>query len=84
MGKQESATLTIPQIHLSNLGQGPEGITPAELTSKVLNALTTETLKAVSASVGNMGKEVLGGVSTNATETLQKGVKGIGDIFKKK
>jgi uncharacterized protein involved in outer membrane biogenesis len=84
LGKQEAATLTIPQIHLSNLGQGPEGITPAELTSKVLTALTTETLKAVSASVGNMGKEVLGGVTTNATETLQKGVKGIGDIFKKK
>ena len=84
LGKEQTASLTIPEIHLTKLGQGPEGITPAELTSVVLKAITAETLKAVSGSLGNMGKEVLGGVSTNATETLQKGVKGIGDIFKKK
>ncbi|HUR47033.1 MAG TPA: hypothetical protein VMZ27_14235 [Candidatus Saccharimonadales bacterium] len=81
LGKQQAMNLTIPEIHLTNLGQGPEGITPAELMSKVLSEVTAKTLAAVTASAGNIGKEVLGGVTTNATETLQKGVK---DFFKKK
>jgi uncharacterized protein involved in outer membrane biogenesis len=36
-----SAPITLPDIHLTNLGQGPEGITAAELTKKVLYEITS-------------------------------------------
>ena len=82
----KSATVPLPEIHLSNLGQGPEGITPAELVSKVLKEVTDATLKAVSAAIGNVGKEMTEGVKNLGTGTVDqvgKSVKGIGDLFKK-
>jgi hypothetical protein len=36
-----AAPITVPDIHLTNLGQGPEGITAAELTKKVLSEITS-------------------------------------------
>jgi hypothetical protein len=80
----QTLSVTIPDIHFTALGQGPEGITPAELTSKVLNAITKETIQALSSAAGNMGKEAIGsakGIGTNAVGTLEKGVKG---LFNKK
>jgi hypothetical protein len=80
----QTVTVTLPEIRLTGLGQGPEGITPAELTSKALNAITTETIKAVGGAAANIGKEAIGGVKnlgTNAVGNLEKGVK---DLFKKK
>src|SRR6185436_2604139 len=44
-----SSTVTLPDIHLTNLGQGPDGITPAELSKKVLSAVLDATTKAVAA-----------------------------------
>jgi uncharacterized protein involved in outer membrane biogenesis len=52
------ATLPLPDIHFSNLGTGPDGITAAELTKKVLGEITTATIKEVASSVGNAGKAV--------------------------
>jgi hypothetical protein len=83
----KSATVPLPEIRLSNLGQGPEGITPAELVSRVLKEVTEATIKAVAASVGNVGKEMTEGVKNLGTGTVDqvgKSVKGIGDLFKKK
>ncbi len=56
----EGAILPLPDIHFTNLGTGPEGITAGDLTKKVLGEITTATLKAVAGSVGNAGK-ALGG-----------------------
>ncbi len=50
------ATLPLPDIHFTNLGTGPEGITAGDLTQKVLGEITTATLKAVVESVSNLGK----------------------------
>jgi hypothetical protein len=83
----KSATVPLPEIHLTKLGQGPEGITPAELVSKVLKEVTDATVKAVGAAIGNVGKEMTENVKNLGTGTVEqvgKNVKGIGDLFKKK
>ncbi len=40
------ARMTLPEIRLTNLGAGPDGITPAELTALILRQLNTEAVKA--------------------------------------
>jgi hypothetical protein len=79
--------LTLPPIELTGLGTGPDGITAAELTKKVISAIEQASVKAVSSNVGNLG---------NAAENLTKGLgkdsggavsnvtQGIGNLFKKK
>jgi uncharacterized protein involved in outer membrane biogenesis len=69
------ATLPLPDIHLTNLGQGPDGITPAALIKEVLSQVTTATVKAVASSVGDAGKAIGGEAS--------KLGKSIGGLFKK-
>ena len=50
--------IPLPDIHLTNLGTGPDGITPAELVKDVLGEVTSRTVKAVVGSLGNAGKSV--------------------------
>ena len=78
-----STTLTLPEIRLAQLGEGPEGITPAELSQKVLNAVLNEVTKAVA---GNLGKlpEAGKALGTGVMDQLKKGGSGVGDLFKKK
>jgi len=67
--------IPLPDIHLSNLGTGPEGITPAELVKDVLSEVTSATVKAVVSSVGNAGKSI----GNEATKTI----KGLGGLLGK-
>ncbi|HMJ90578.1 MAG TPA: hypothetical protein VK530_12235 [Candidatus Acidoferrum sp.] len=78
-----SATIPLPEIRLNNLGQGPEGITPAELSKKVLTLVLNETTKAVA---GNLNKltDPAKALGTGATDQLKKGASGLGDLLKKK
>ncbi len=76
-------SLTLPDIHLTNLGQGPEGITPAELTKQVLSQVTASTLKSLGDSLGGIGKDLLQDVKKNPVDTVNKITKGIGGLFKK-
>ena len=64
-------TLPLPTIHLSNLGAGPDGITPAALVKEVLGQVTTASLKAVEESLTKLGK---GGI--DATKNAGKAVTG--------
>jgi uncharacterized protein involved in outer membrane biogenesis len=94
----KSATLPLPEIHLSGMGQGPEGITPVELTEKALNAVVNGTLKAVAEGGVAIGKEAIGSATklggegadaaknagTEGAKALEKVGSGIGDMFKKK
>jgi hypothetical protein len=72
-------SLPLPDIHLTGLGEGPDGITPTELTRQVLNKVVSETLKAVENAAGNLGAD--------AGKTLGAGVNkitsGLGGLFKK-
>ena len=56
-------TLPIPDIHFSDLGKGPDGITPGDLVKKVLGEITTATVKAVVADAGDAGKAIGGEAS---------------------
>jgi hypothetical protein len=84
-------TVTIPDIHFSNLGQGPEGITAAELTRKVLQQVSTETIKVVADSAKNLlggaANTILSGVTNNGQKAVTEGVdklkKGLGGLLGK-
>lgn len=83
-----AVTVSIPDLHFTNLGSGPEGITAAELTKKILSQVTAETLKAVEKVLNDLGQQVTGvareAVTKGATQALDKATKSIGDLFKKK
>jgi uncharacterized protein involved in outer membrane biogenesis len=51
-----SKDISLPDIHLTDLGKGSDGLTPAELTSAVLTAIIGNTLKAVAGSSGNISQ----------------------------
>jgi len=75
-----AAPVPIPDIHFTNLGQGPEGITPADLTQKVISEVTGSAVKAAAGAVADIGK----GAVEGATKEVEKATKGITDLFKKK
>ena len=79
-GKEISLNnVSVPEIHLTNLGTGPDGITAADLAQRVFSALTGAVLQelektAASATSGaeNLGKQGLNNVK-----------KGLGGLFGK-
>lgn len=78
-----SATLPLPEIRLSNLGQGPDGITPAELSEKVLSAVLDTATKVIAANAGKLGDGAKA-LGSGAADQLKKGASGIGDLLRKK
>jgi hypothetical protein len=75
--------ISLPEIRLKDLGQGPDGITPAELGKKVLAIVLDETVKAVAANSGKLN-DAGKALGTGAIDELKKGASGVGDLFKKK
>ena len=51
-----SKDVNLPDIHLTDLGKGSDGLTPAELTSAVIKAITKDTLTTVASTAGTIGK----------------------------
>jgi uncharacterized protein involved in outer membrane biogenesis len=83
----QSATVPLPDIHLENLGTGPEGITAAELTQRVLAEIESQTVKAASGAVTSLGN-VAGSATKNlgnaGSNALDSATRSIGGLFKKK
>jgi len=52
----QSLTVTLPEIHLTDIGKGPEGATPAEVTQKILQEVEVTTLAAVTKAASDLGK----------------------------
>lgn len=84
-------TVTLPDIHLTDLGKGPEGITGAELTKAVLAQLEHAALKAADSAVADLGKSAAGAAENmvkdlgkSATGTVNSVSKSFNDLFKKK
>jgi len=85
MGGKEM-TLPLPDIHLTNLGKDGDGITATDLTRRVLDALTTATVKAVANAASDIGKGAVNlGKDTGKTVggDVNKITKGLGGLFKK-
>ena len=78
MGGKET-TLPLPDIHLTNLGKDKDGITAAELTRRVLDAITSATIKAVANATTDIGK----GAGKAVGESMNKITSGLGGLFKK-
>jgi hypothetical protein len=80
-------TLPLPDIHLTNLGTGPDGITPADLTKLVLGQIVSGTLTAVAKNATDIGKDATKALTTGAENAGKEGVnavkKGIGSLFGK-
>jgi hypothetical protein len=83
----KSATLSLPQIHLTNLGQGPEGITGPELGKLALAAIEEQAAKVAASAIPELEKGALffgNDSAKSGTNTVEKATKSIGDLFKKK
>lgn len=83
----QSATVPLPDIHLTGLGQGPDGITAAELSKMVLRAIEKESVQAASGAVADLSKQAANltkGLGTNAAGTVDSVTRGIGGLLKKK
>ena len=82
-----AATVPLPNIHLQDLGKGPDGITAAELTKLVVDAIEKRATQAASGAVADIGKGAVyvtkdvGAAGSNAVNSVTKS---IGDLFKKK
>lgn len=82
----QSATVPLPEIHLTGLGQGPDGITAAELTKRVIQAIETEAVPAASSAVADLSKQAANltrGLGTNASGAIDSVTKGLGGFLKK-
>ena len=81
------ATLPLPDIHLVNLGRGGDGITAADLTRRVLDALITATIKVVAGAATDAGKNAGQVVGKDLGKSLGTGMtnvtRGLGGLLKK-
>jgi len=76
----QSTIVAIPDIHLPPLGTGPEGITAAELTKRVLAAVEQEAMRvAKDKGMDRLTKEVSKAAGENAGKLGKK----LGDLLKK-
>jgi uncharacterized protein involved in outer membrane biogenesis len=72
-GRQMS--LTLPDIHLTDLGKGGDGLTATDLTRRVLQEIVNATVKAVASDSTNLGKgaeKLIQGNGLNKIENLFK------------
>lgn len=74
------ATLPLPDIHLQNLGTGPDGITPAALVKDILSEIDVATVKAVIDSATKLGKGATD-AAKEATKSLSDEASKIGKSF---
>jgi hypothetical protein len=70
-------TLPLPDIHLTGLGNGSDGLTPVDLTRAVLSAITTATVKAVAGAATDIGKDT----DKTAAGGVDRIKKGLGGLF---
>ena len=66
--------MPLPDIHLTDMGTGPEGITGAEVAERAMNALLASVTDVVTKNVSTLGKDILGGAKSV--------IKGAGDLLK--
>jgi len=53
-----SRDITLPDIHLTDLGKDSNGLKPAELAAVIINVITSDTVKNVAGSAGQFGKSI--------------------------
>jgi hypothetical protein len=87
-------TLTLPDIHFTDLGKGGDGITAADLTQKILGQITADTVRALASSATELGKNAVdaakgalqnaaNGSVTNVSDSVNQLKKGLGGLLGK-
>jgi len=82
-----AAPVSVPEIHLTKLGTGADGITIAEATRRVFNEIMGAVIPAARENALKLGKnleDTAKDMTKDAASNVEKATKGIGDIFKKK
>ena len=84
-GRQVSVNnLTLPEIHLTNLGTDAQGITASELTKRILDEIEHKTVGEVSKFGSNLGKDLLKSINTGTNgANLNQLKQNIGNLFHK-
>lgn len=77
----QAASLAIPEIHLTALGQGPRGITAAELTELVLKEILEKATQVATAQLSGKVSDV---IKDGASKQVEKLGEGLGGLLKKK
>lgn len=89
-GKLTEAPL--PEIRLTNLGTGPDGITATDLGTRILSAVMDGAIRISGDALTKAGEEALNNALSGATNAVNKAagdaagkaVKGLGDLLNKK
>jgi uncharacterized protein involved in outer membrane biogenesis len=79
---ERSSVVAIDDIHLTNLGTGPDGITSAELTKLILAEIEKEAVKAGEKAASDLGRNVLKDLGKSGSASNLS--KGINESIKKK
>lgn len=76
---QRQVSLTLPNIHLTDLGTDGDGITAADLTQRILSAITTTTIETVGKDAVNLDQNAatLKQAGQNAAGQLKNTVQGL-------
>lgn len=77
----KSATVPLPEIHLTDLGKGSDGLTSAELSKRVLREILQAATKAAASSLSDLSKGALDNISKGGAGKITKG---LDDLLKKK
>jgi uncharacterized protein involved in outer membrane biogenesis len=83
----KSATVPLKDIHLTGLGQGPDGITAGEVIKKALQAIQQQAAEAAGSLAADIGKgaaDLTKGAAKGVGDAAGSVTKSIGDLFKKK
>jgi hypothetical protein len=84
---EQPVAVPLPDIRLSQLGQGPEGITPADLAARIMDALVSQSIGSVGSSISKLGGDVAKGLLDNALQLggeAGKALKGVTELFKRR
>jgi hypothetical protein len=76
VGSSKPQVLTLPDIHMTDLGTGGDGITVADLTSRILSAISSATLQTVAQTAVNLDKN-----AANLKQIKQNGVNQMGSTL---
>jgi uncharacterized protein involved in outer membrane biogenesis len=84
----QAISVALPEIHLTGLGTGPDGISAADLTRMVLAAIEKSAAEVAASAVSDLGKQAAGLGKDAAGKAAQgaadAAVKNVGGLFKKK
>lgn len=75
-------TLSLPEIHVTDIGSDQDGVSSAELARVVIREILASTMKNLSGVTGPLGKQV-GNIGKEAGTQVEKATKGLKGLFKK-